>query len=242
MSVMVEQELVLAEASAAPTRTLVVCDDPLYGEGVKVLLEVGSSGPVYSVESIQRAHRFCASDTATRRHTVLWFVDALDHETFGPVSGLRQLPSTGLCVVANTVDVRLVEDLVRERAGWFSVLLRAQKPSIRQLARTLEQLEEGSATVDCRVLQRMTANGRQHALSNLNAMDERVLELLASGLRNGEIARQTRRSEKAVEKHVGRLFAKLGLHARESAHLDRRVAAARLFYCTRRIGAAADTA
>jgi DNA-binding NarL/FixJ family response regulator len=222
------------------TRTLIVADDPLYGEGVKLLLEGTGHGPVYRVDSIERAYRFCSSDTEYRRHIVLWFVDVLDHETFGPGSGLRQLSSTGLCVVAESVDVELVQELVRERAGWLGVLLRGQKPGLGQIARTLAQLADRTATVDCRILQRVVANGQLHALANLNAMDQRVLELVAAGLRNGEIARRTRRSEKAVEKHVGRLFAKLGLDPREDAILDRRVSAAKLFYSSRRVPSLAE--
>jgi len=141
---------------------------------------------------------------------------------------------------AESVEVKLIEELVRERAGSLSVLLRTPKPSLGQITRTLAQLAEGTASVDCRVLQRLAASGHQHALANLNAMDERVLALVAAGYRNAEIARRTRRSEKAVEKHVGRLFTKLGLGAGDSAHLDRRVSAARLFYATRRVPSVAD--
>lgn len=222
------------------TRILVVTDDPLYGEGVKVLLEESGHSPVFRIDSIERAYRFCSSDNDHRRHIVLWFVDVLDHEAFGAQSGLRQASSTGLCVVADSVDVEFVEELIRDRAGWFGVLLRTQKPSLAQITRALAQLSEGTATVDCRILQRLAANGQPRALANLNAMDHRVLELVAAGFRNGEIARRTRRSEKAVEKHVGRLFAKLGLDARDNTHLDRRVTAAKLFYSTRRIPSPAD--
>lgn len=217
------------------TRTLVVTDDPLYGDGVKALLEEAGDSPVFRVDSIERAHRVCANDTEECRHIVVWFVDVLDQETFGATSGLRRASSTGLCVVAHSVDVELVGELVRERGGFFSVLLRTQRPSVGHISRTIAQLAEGTATVDCRILERLVANNREHALANLNAMDHRVLELVAAGFRNGEIARRTRRSERAVEKHVGRLFAKLGLDAQGNAHLDRRVAAARLFYSSRRI-------
>jgi len=227
--------LTLIDRVEPETRTLVVSDDPLYGEGVKTLLEETGQGAVIRVDSIERAHRFCSSDTEDCRHLVLWFVDVLDHESFGSASGLRRAFATGLCVVAESVDLALVGELVCERGGWFSVLLRTQKPSFAQINRTLAQLAEGTATVDCRVLQCLAANGHQHALANLNAMDQRVLELIAAGFRNGEIARRTRRSEKAVEKHVGRLFAKLGLDAQNNAHLDRRVSAAKIFYAARRV-------
>lgn len=229
------ETLAFMERVEPETRTLVVTDDPLFGEGVRRLLDEAGHGPVFCVDSVQRAQRFCASDTAEQRHIVLWFLDVLDFETFDAASWLRQAGSTGLCVVAESVDIELVQELMRERGGWFSVLLRRQKPNLAQITRTLAQLAEGSATVDCRILRHLVANGQRHALSNLNAMDQRVLELVAAGLRNGEIARRTRRSEKAVEKHVGRLFAKLGLDAQGNGHLDRRVVAAKLFYATRRI-------
>lgn len=226
--------LVDAPGPAAP-RTIVIADDPLYGAGLKVLLEEAGHGPVFRVDSVERAGRFCGADTEELHHRVLWFADVLDRDTFGADCALRQAPWTGLCVVARSVGMELVEELVRERSGWFSVLLQTPTLDFAQIARVLEQLAEGTATLDRRILQRLTAGPQQDVLANLNAMDQRVLELIASGLRNGEIARHTRRSEKAVEKHVGRLFSKLGLDAGESVHLDRRVTAARLFHSTRRI-------
>lgn len=228
----------LVDAPAPPVaRTLVVADDPLYGEGLKVLLEEAGHGAVFRVDSIQRAARFCSADTEERHHRVLWFVDVLDHETFGPGCALRQARWTGLCVVARSVDVELIEELVRERGGWFSVLLRGPALDFPQISRVLEQLAEGTATLDRRIVRRLAAGSPEDPLANLNAMDQRILELMASGLRNGEIARETRRSEKAVEKHVGRIFSKLGLDAAETAHLDRRVTAARLYQSARRIPA-----
>jgi DNA-binding NarL/FixJ family response regulator len=234
------QTLALVEGIEPETRILVVSDDPLYGEGVKRLLEETAHGRVLCVDSIERAQRFCSADTERCRHIVLWFVDVLDREAFAPARGFQQLLATGLCVVAESVDVDLNEELVRERGGWFGVLLRTQKPNIGLITRTLEQLAEGTASIDCRVLQRLASKDGCHALANLNAMDQRVLELVAAGYRNAEIARRTRRSEKAVEKHVGRLFGKLGLDAQNNGHLDRRVTAAKLFYSVRRIPSLAE--
>lgn len=223
------------DRAAAASRTLVVSADPLYREGVKALLETAGRTNVHCVDSVERAGRFCSHDTPEQHHLVLWFVDVLDREAFGTAGGLRQSRSTGLCVVAESVDVELIDELLRERVGSFSVLLRTQKPTAEQIVRMLDQVADGTVTLDRRILQRLASGSGTHALAKLNAMDHRVLELIADGFRNAEIAKRTRRSEKAVEKHVGRLFEKLELNARESAHLDRRVAAARLFYSTRRV-------
>ena len=102
------------------------------------------------------------------------------------------------------------------------------------MSATLRQVAHGRAAVEPQILERLLLDLEEDLLpESLTPTEERVLEMIASGLRNREIARRTNRSEKAIEKQVGRVFAKLGLQADIDGRIDRRVTAARLFYTSR---------
>ncbi|ADG89382.1 hypothetical protein TBS_34180 [Thermobispora bispora] len=53
--------------------------------------------------------------------------------------------------------------------------------------------------------------------SVLSKRETEVMELIASGHSNGEIARRLFLSEKTVKNHVNRIYAKLGVRSRTSA-------------------------
>jgi DNA-binding NarL/FixJ family response regulator len=60
-------------------------------------------------------------------------------------------------------------------------------------------------------------------LDILSPREQEVLALLAAGQSNGAIARQLEVTTRAIERHVGSIFAKLGLE--DGADVSRRVQA-----------------
>jgi DNA-binding NarL/FixJ family response regulator len=82
------------------------------------------------------------------------------------------------------------------------------------------------------VLERLLAvpaGGDGAVLKTLTAGEREILGLVADGLRNRAIAQRLFKSEKAVERHVGQIFCKLGLQPNGNGDIDRRVSAARMF-------------
>ncbi|WP_262402689.1 helix-turn-helix domain-containing protein [Actinomadura sp. CNU-125] len=51
----------------------------------------------------------------------------------------------------------------------------------------------------------------------LSAREAEVMDLIATGRSNGEIARQLFLSEKTIKNHVNRIYAKLGVSSRATA-------------------------
>lgn len=220
------------------TWTLVVSQDPLYGQGMKRLLETtGRGGPVLYFDSLERAAGTIPPERdAGECYVVLWIADSLDEASADDSGYFRQRhPDVGLCVLAHGLDIRHARQLLSEQAGWVSVLERTRNPSLAELIDVLEMTARGRARTDSRLLERLAAGSNGGLPSTLTAMEERVLELIADGLRNREIARRTCLSEKAVEKHISRLFAKLGLDSQKDPAIDRRVTAAKLFIAERRL-------
>ena len=75
--------------------------------------------------------------------------------------------------------------------------------------------------IDPQVAQVMMNNSRM-GLGSLTARETEVLELMAQGLSNNQIAQQLVLSAAAVAKHVSNIFSKLGLEPGEE---NRRVRA-----------------
>ncbi|MGF6888388.1 DNA-binding NarL/FixJ family response regulator [Nocardia sp. GAS34] len=55
-------------------------------------------------------------------------------------------------------------------------------------------------------------------VSTLTPREREVLELMAQGYANGEIARKLTVTERAILKHIGNIFTKLDLPAEETGH------------------------
>lgn len=56
-----------------------------------------------------------------------------------------------------------------------------------------------------------------HAGLGLSKREAEVMELIATGYSNGEIAQRLFLSEKTVKNHVNRIYAKLGVESRVTA-------------------------
>ena len=68
------------------------------------------------------------------------------------------------------------------------------------------------------VAQLLAAQRRKDPLQNLTERERELLALMAEGHSNPAIARRLVLSASAVEKHIGNIFAKLGLPPDEDRH------------------------
>jgi len=109
------------------------------------------------------------------------------------------------------------------RAGTSGFLLKVSPPE--RLISAVRTVADGNALIDPAVTQRVIAAfGRRAAtkppppaLSELTARELEVLELMARGLSNQEIASELIVGDAAVKTHVARVLMKLGLRDRVQA-------------------------
>jgi RNA polymerase sigma factor (sigma-70 family) len=110
------------------------------------------------------------------------------------------------------------------RAGASGFLLKDASPE--QLIAAIHTLAEGDAVLAPSVTRRVVEafallpaarDELVHALDALTAREREVLELLARGLSNAELARELVVSEATAKTHVRRVLAKLGLRDRVHA-------------------------
>ena len=217
--------------SCGLARLLILAEERLLGSGLASLLEPRFE--THNIESFQRANRLLGSRHA---EIALWLGDRLDAATVDQLEELKRAhPGLCLCLLARAADPDVLRPLLAHDACGVALLFRDDELDARQVIGSLEEVLAGRVTVDASILERLIRAGRDNddALGRLTPAEHEVLELVAHGLRNCEIARRIWKSEKAVERQVSHVFEKLGLDKEAVPHLDRRVTAARIFFACR---------
>src|SRR5439155_18635938 len=110
-------------------------------------------------------------------------------------------------------------------------LLKERVSDLDELVRALGEVARGGSALDPKVVEALLARRSTDANSPLRSLSEReqeVLQEMASGRNNATIAKTLFMSDRAVEKHIGSIFSKLGLN--DETELNRRVMAVLVFH------------
>jgi DNA-binding NarL/FixJ family response regulator len=211
-------------------RLLILADERLLGRGLASLLQ--ERYETHMIESFERADRLLGSN---HEEIALWVGHRVDTDTVERLGELRRAhPTVRLCLVAHAADADALRPLLARTAGGVAVLLRRDQLDVGEVLASLDDVIAGRSSLEPRILEQLLADSDgDDALSTLTPAEQEILELVAFGLRNREIARRLWKSEKAVEKQVSHVFSKLGLTHECQPHLDRRVTAARIFFSCR---------
>lgn len=151
------------------------------------------------------------------------------HSTEGLVAALeirKRFPGTGVILLTQLADPQYAYELLRGGAAGVGYLLKERIGDIAELLRSLQQVAAGGSVLDPQLVEALVIRKERSAGSPLAALSPRereVLELMAQGKNNATVAAALFLTERAVQKHINSLFAKLGLS--DSPDLDRRVAA-----------------
>jgi len=131
----------------------------------------------------------------------------------------RRHPDTGVLVLSQYVDQSYALDLVADAAGGVGYLVKDRVADVGRFADAVRRVAEGGSALDPQVLSRLVGR-RRHGdpLTVLTAREREVLELVAEGRSTHAIAGHLVITERAVEKHVTRIFSKLGLEPAPGDH------------------------
>jgi DNA-binding NarL/FixJ family response regulator len=134
----------------------------------------------------------------------------------------RQRPDTGVLVLSQYCEERFAVDLIGDRAEGVGYLLKERVGDVDAFIDAVERVATGGSALDPEVVARMLGRrSAQSPLGELTPRERTVLAAMAQGKSNQGIADELFVTEAAVEKHVTRIFNKLGLG--QSAVEHRRV-------------------
>jgi DNA-binding NarL/FixJ family response regulator len=140
----------------------------------------------------------------------------------------RTHPKVGILVFSQYIETRYAADLLRMRSGGVGYLLKDRVANVAEFTDAIARVAVGGTALDPEVVVGLLQATRHAAvLDSLTPRERDVLTLMAEGRSNSAIAERHVVSERAVEKHVGNIFGKLGLPPSDSDH--RRVLAVLAF-------------
>jgi DNA-binding NarL/FixJ family response regulator len=139
-------------------------------------------------------------------------------------------PETGVVVLSQYATPAYALALLEEGSAGRAYLLKERVAGAAELAGAIRTVAGGGSMIDPSVvddLVRSRAGKRDSDLAWLTPRESEILAGMARGRSNAGIAASLGLSERAVEKHINSLFAKLGL--REERDVNRRVKAVLLY-------------
>jgi DNA-binding NarL/FixJ family response regulator len=137
-------------------------------------------------------------------------------------------PGLGVILLSQYVDSELASGLLQHGSAGRGYLLKERVSHFDELAEAVRQVAAGGTVLDPLVVEALMARPRSaQTLGVLTAREREVLGELATGFSNRMIAQRLVLTQRAVEKHINAIFAKLGLTADTS--VDRRVKAVLLY-------------
>ncbi|WP_238992449.1 response regulator transcription factor [Jiangella ureilytica] len=146
----------------------------------------------------------------------------------------RTAPQTGVVVLSQYAAPAYALELLSGGSQRRAYLLKERISEPDQLAEAVREVARGGSVVDPKVVEVLVAGARPAGdpLAGLTRRELEVLEQIAQGRSNAGVAAELVLTERAVEKHINALFAKLGLTAEPDVH--RRVSAVLLYLASLR--------
>jgi len=128
-------------------------------------------------------------------------------------------PGVGVLVLSQYVESGYALELLQGNAEGVGYLLKDRVSDVSEFAAAVKRVAEGGSALDPEVVSLLVGRRRnEDPVSQLTPREREVLELIAEGRSNQGIAEKLVVTERAVEKHVTSIFAKLRLPAAPEDH------------------------
>jgi DNA-binding NarL/FixJ family response regulator len=152
-----------------------------------------------------------------------------DDEGIRLAAALRSThPAVGVVVLTQYAEPRYGVDLLADGAEGRAYLVKERIHGRGELLAAIEVVARGGSVIDPTMVEMLMRPGRDESpLAELTPRELEVLREMAQGKSNAAIAESLVLTKRAVEKHVGAIFLKLGLQDEEV--VSRRVAAVLMY-------------
>ncbi|MFE0374293.1 response regulator [Streptomyces inhibens] len=200
-------------------RVVIAEDNALLREGIVLLLTsaghevaaVAASGP--EVLPALLAHR---PDVAVL--DVRMPPGFRDEGLRAALAARREIPGLPVLVLSQYVEETYAAELLGGGASGVGYLLKDRVGRVDEFLDALERVAAGGTALDPEVVTELLTRRRDNPLDALTPREREVLQLMAEGRDNTTIAKLLVVSDRAVSKHIGNVFAKLGLPPSDSGH------------------------
>jgi DNA-binding NarL/FixJ family response regulator len=131
----------------------------------------------------------------------------------------RAHPNLGVLLFSQYVETRFVRELLAEGSSGVGYLLKERVTDLNEFTEALDRIANGGTALDPEVVTQLFGRAsKTDSIETLTPRERQVLELMAEGRTNSTIAQQLVVTERAIEKHIANIFAKLNLPASETGH------------------------
>ena len=134
------------------------------------------------------------------------------------IEARKRIPNLPVLVLSQYVEERYAVELLAGGASGVGYLLKERVADVAEFVAAVRRVADGGTSIDHEVITQLMARSKRNPVDSLTAREREVLGLMAEGLSNAAIAASLVVSDGAVEKHVGNIFAKLGLEPSTSEH------------------------
>jgi DNA-binding NarL/FixJ family response regulator len=133
------------------------------------------------------------------------------------VEARRRQPDAAILILSQYVEERYASEVLSSGARGIGYLLKDRVADAREFVAAATRVAAGGTVIDPEVVAQLIGR-RERPVDALTAREREVLSLMAQGHSNSSIVEQLEISQSAVEKHVRKVFTKLGLPETDQHH------------------------
>jgi DNA-binding NarL/FixJ family response regulator len=130
----------------------------------------------------------------------------------------ERIPGLPVLVLSQYVEESYAAELLGGGSSGVGYLLKDRVGRVDEFLDALERVAAGGTALDPEVVTELLTRRRDTPLDSLTPREREVLKLMAEGHDNTTIAKTLVVTERAVSKHIGNVFLKLGLPPSDSGH------------------------
>jgi len=213
-------------------RVVFADDNYLVREGVSALL--AEVDEIELVDTAADPHSLLKSVVEHHPDAVLTDIRMPPTHTNEGIEAAKRIradhPEVGVVVLSQYVEEDYAFELLADGVEGLGYLLKERVSDLEELVRALHEVARGGSALDPKVVEGLLSRKASEASSpllGLTVREREVLREMATGRNNATIAKTLFMSDRAVEKHIGSVFQKLGLI--DESEVNRRVMAVLAF-------------
>jgi DNA-binding NarL/FixJ family response regulator len=130
----------------------------------------------------------------------------------------KEFPGQPVLVLSQYVEESYAAELLGGGTSGVGYLLKDRVGRVDEFLDALERVAGGGTALDPEVVTELLTRRKNTPLDSLTPRERETLALMAEGHDNATIAKTLVVTERAVHKHIGNVFLKLGLPPSDSGH------------------------